>query len=135
MKNARGSDRQIAKDVGCSQPTVTRRKVALEVNAGIRFQCIPDFSKLGLSIAGLIDVTYCVEEQRALILNSPNVLMALESINHVSMFAVFKDFQDYTVFLQSLKQLNINISGVKLFDSATGFLKPFETRNLLNGGQ
>ncbi|MFZ0965605.1 MAG: Lrp/AsnC family transcriptional regulator, partial [Candidatus Bathyarchaeia archaeon] len=48
MKNSRQSDRNLAKVIGVSQPTVTRIRNKLEKEGYIReYTMIPDFSKLG----------------------------------------------------------------------------------------
>jgi len=51
MKNSRISDRELAKRIGHSQPTVTRIRNKLEQNGIIReYTLIPDFAKLGLGL-------------------------------------------------------------------------------------
>jgi DNA-binding Lrp family transcriptional regulator len=51
MKNARKSDRQLARLIGTSQPTVTRVRTKLEKNGCIReYTVIPNFRKLGYEI-------------------------------------------------------------------------------------
>jgi DNA-binding Lrp family transcriptional regulator len=53
MKNSHRSDRQLAKAIGVSQPTVTRTINKLEKEGYIKeYTIIPDFSKLGYSIMG-----------------------------------------------------------------------------------
>ena len=54
MKNSRRSDRELAKAVGVSQPTVSRALERLEKQHVIReYTVIPDFQKLGYQIAAL----------------------------------------------------------------------------------
>jgi DNA-binding Lrp family transcriptional regulator len=54
MKNSRVSDRELAKRVGRSQPTVTRIRHKLEQNGMIKeYTLIPNFTKLGLEIMAL----------------------------------------------------------------------------------
>ena len=51
MKNARRSDRELARLIGTSQPTVTRIRTKLEKNGYIReYTVIPNFQKLGYQI-------------------------------------------------------------------------------------
>jgi DNA-binding Lrp family transcriptional regulator len=51
MKNSRKSDRELAKVVGVSQPTVTRIRNKLEKSGIIKeYTLIPDFTKLGYQI-------------------------------------------------------------------------------------
>jgi len=62
MKNARRSDRDLAKAIGTSQPTVTRARNKLEKEGYIReYTVIPDFRKLGYEI---LAVTFFKYEKR-----------------------------------------------------------------------
>jgi len=55
MKNSRKSDRELAKAVGVSQPTVSRLRAKLEKEGIIKeYTMIPDFSKLGFNLLSLI---------------------------------------------------------------------------------
>jgi DNA-binding Lrp family transcriptional regulator len=52
MKNSRRSDRELARAVGVSQPTVSRTIKKLEKEGVLReYTVIPDFSKLGFKLA------------------------------------------------------------------------------------
>jgi DNA-binding Lrp family transcriptional regulator len=51
MKNSRRSDRDLARSIGTSQPTVTRIRSRLEKEGYIKeYTMIPDFSKLGYEL-------------------------------------------------------------------------------------
>ena len=51
MKNSRRSDRDLAKVIGKSQPTVTRTRTRLEKQGYIKeYTMLPDFQKLGFEI-------------------------------------------------------------------------------------
>jgi DNA-binding Lrp family transcriptional regulator len=50
MKNSKISDRQLAKQIGVSQPTVTRRRARLEKERLLDYTAVPDFAKLGFEI-------------------------------------------------------------------------------------
>jgi DNA-binding Lrp family transcriptional regulator len=53
MKNSRRSDRELARAIGCSQPTVSRMIKRLEKKGVIKeYTMIPDFQKLGYAIMG-----------------------------------------------------------------------------------
>lgn len=57
MKNARRSDRELAKLLGVSQPTVTRTRTKLEKEGYIQeYAAIPDFKRLGYELMSLIFV-------------------------------------------------------------------------------
>lgn len=51
MKNSHRSDRQLAKALGVSQPTVTRRRAMLEKNYIEGYTIIPKFGQMGFEIA------------------------------------------------------------------------------------
>lgn len=54
MRNSRQSDRELAKRLGVSQPTVTRIRTRLEKEGYIKeYTLIPDFRKLGFEIMAL----------------------------------------------------------------------------------
>jgi len=54
VKNSRRSDRELARAIGSSQPTVTRARTKLEREGYIReYTMIPDFAKLGYEIMAL----------------------------------------------------------------------------------
>ena len=55
MKNSRRSDRELAKVLEISQPTVTRTRCKLEKEGYLKeYTVIPDFSKLGFQLASFI---------------------------------------------------------------------------------
>lgn len=62
MKNSRRSDRDLAKVIGTSQPTVTRTRHKLEKDGYIReYTLIPNFRKLGY---GILAVTFFKYKKR-----------------------------------------------------------------------
>ena len=55
MKNSKVSDRELAKRLGVSQPTVSRIRMKLEKEGYIKeYTVIPDFVKLGFQLASFI---------------------------------------------------------------------------------
>jgi DNA-binding Lrp family transcriptional regulator len=50
VKNSRRSDRELAKRLGISQPTVSRTRVRLEKQGLIDYSAIPNLAKLGFEI-------------------------------------------------------------------------------------
>jgi DNA-binding Lrp family transcriptional regulator len=62
MKNGRKSDRELAKDIGISQPTVSRTRKRLKKEGIIKeYTIIPDFRKLGFEIATVTLVKFVRE--------------------------------------------------------------------------
>ena len=59
MKNSRRSDRELARTIGVSQPTVNRMIKKLEKEGYIKeYTMIPDFSKLGYKILAITFFKY-----------------------------------------------------------------------------
>jgi len=59
MKNAKLSDRELAKKIGSSQPTVTRTRRKLEKEGYIReYTLIPNFHRLGYEILAVTFFKY-----------------------------------------------------------------------------
>jgi DNA-binding Lrp family transcriptional regulator len=62
MKNSRKSDRELAKAIGVSQPTVTRVRSKLEREGIIKeYTMLPDFSKLGFEIMAITFIKFIKE--------------------------------------------------------------------------
>lgn len=54
MKNSRRSDRELARTIGASQPTITRMRRRLEKEGYIKeYTMIPDFAKLGYELMSI----------------------------------------------------------------------------------
>ena len=78
MKNSRRSDRELAKAIGVSQPTVSRILKKLEKEGAIKeYTAIPDFAKLGYT---LLAITF-VKLQRHL--TQEELEKARESTKHI----------------------------------------------------
>jgi len=54
LKNAKTSDRRLAKKVGVSQPTITRRRARLEKEGKLSYRLIPELKELGFEIMTFI---------------------------------------------------------------------------------
>jgi DNA-binding Lrp family transcriptional regulator len=77
LKNSRRSDRDLAKAIGSSQPTVTRNRHRLEQQGIIQQYCMmPDLSKIGIEIVAF---TYAKWTPQALNVHPPKE--RLEKIN------------------------------------------------------
>jgi DNA-binding Lrp family transcriptional regulator len=116
MKNSRRSDRDLAKAVGTSQPTITRTRQRLEKEEIIKdYTMIPDFGKLGIEIVAFTFGVWVpemlksdpenerIEKANKFILEHPNVVFA-SSGRGLGMgriiVTVHKDYADYNEFMQ-----------------------------------
>ena len=90
MKDSRRSDRELAKAVGVSQPTVTRTRGKLEKEGYIKeYTIIPDFRKLGYNVMGvtLLKHNEPVTEERSAELRKA-VIETEKQNPHASLMAV-----------------------------------------------
>jgi DNA-binding Lrp family transcriptional regulator len=121
MKNSRRSDREIARAVGVSQPTVSRTIAKLEKEGFIKeYTMIPDFKRLGYQIMGVTFIkapeTYRKEEVATLRKTVTEVertnpyasLMAVNGINgrRNRMFVtLYRDYARYSEAMKLTKSL------------------------------
>lgn len=131
VKNSRRSDRELAKALGISQPTVSRMIKKLEREGVIReYTMIPDFSKLGYEIMGasfikLSDAQVGVSDElrrstAELERKSPYPnLMAVNGMGSGKdrMFITFyEDYSAYSKAMQVTRQLpNVNVDTLDSF--------------------
>lgn len=114
VKNSRLSDRQLAKKLGTSQPTVTRRRTELEKEKLLDYTAVPDLKKLGFEILaftlGKWNFAECpdtrVDEMKMWIDSQPGVIfistgsgMGLDRMG----LSVHRDYADYSRVMQDFK--------------------------------
>ena len=122
MKNSRRSDRELAKAIGVSQPTVSRLIKKLE-NEGLikEYTMIPDFAKVGYKILALVFVKLkqpLNQEQRDKARNIARESLATGSLevvmlergfglDHDGVFMTYqKDYSSYLKFIEWLRQFD-----------------------------
>ena len=66
IENSKISDRKLAKKVGVSQPTITRRRAKLEKEGLLDYTAIPNFEKLGIEIIAFTFVSWKPETRKPL---------------------------------------------------------------------
>ena len=148
IKNSKRSDRDLAKILGISQPTVTRLRKVLEREAITQYTTIPNPSYLGLDI-----VAFTLFRSKELVhplwdkgkewaKDQPNVVFASTGQGIDSdavMVSVHKDYADFVKFyhafrrdwgkyLQDFKVFLISISGSVI-------MKPFTFNYLIDAYQ
>ena len=132
MKNSRRSDRELAKAIGVSQPTISRLIRKLEKEEYIReYTMIPDFQKLGYNVMAasslavtepytnerLGDIRKDATEQES---KNPNAfLMAVNGLSKDKnrLFIVFyESYSDYLDAMRTVKGLSfVNVDSVDTF--------------------
>ena len=149
LKNSHRSDRELAKVLGVSQPTVTRRRTAIEKNLIDGYTVVPRLERIGIELVAFTFVKHNVKyakpderekayaKVREWMMKQPNVILAIEGqgMGFDGIFISFhKNFSDYTDFI---KTHNSEFSGL-LTDSQsflssinpTTVRKPFHLKYL-----
>lgn len=132
MKNSRRSDRELARAIGVSQPTVTRTRTRLEKKGYIKeYTMIPDFRALGYTIMGItsLEVSQPVTEERfkeirkvTLEISEKDPHAALMAVNGLSkgknrvFISFYEDYSDYVDTMKTAKQMPyVNVDNVESF--------------------
>ena len=114
LKGSKRSDRELAKVLGASQPTVTRMRHTL-IKEGIiqEYTAIPDFAKLGYEIMALTiakaKATLTPDQQeraKKLVLEEPRVIFVASAEGmgrNGVMISFHKSYSDYHDFITNLK--------------------------------
>jgi DNA-binding Lrp family transcriptional regulator len=148
MKNSKTSDRQLAKRIGVSQPTVTRRRARLEEEVIEGYTAIPKWNKIGYDMLAITLIKavgvfsskeYSDIRKQGLewLANQPNVIMggACEGMGMNSfIISLHKNYSDHSEFMLKLRlEMGNFIDDVQtlLVDlKATERLKPFHLKYL-----
>ena len=116
IKNPRLSDRQAAKKLGISQPTITRRRTELEKERLLDYTSIPDLAKLGFEILAITFGNRAAHPQHAelqiqkakdFIERHPNLIFVSSGIGVNSdrvVISIHKNFGDYMKLQQEIRQ-------------------------------
>lgn len=123
MKNSRVSDRELAKRLGISQPTVSRTRSKLEKEGYVgEYTLIPNFAKLGFQIMAVSFVRYSelpseekIKKLRdvAQELQRKSGLMTIMGMNGTGLgydrilISLHEDYSSYSRFLTASKELAV----------------------------
>jgi len=144
VKNSRRSDRELAKAIGISQPTVSRIRVRLEKQGLIEYSAAPDLAKLGFEI---ISVTLGkrdyqkqpeinTQKARDFVKRYPNIIFTASGSglgNDRILISIHRNYSDYSKFMQEWNtewagwvNMNSFLISLKSGDVVQPFsLKPF----------
>ena len=116
MKDSHRSDRRLAKALGVSQPTVTRRRALLEENFIEGYTVIPKFGKIGYELAAFTFIKSKLkqkkgqEKEEALknmkewYLKQPNVILVADGRGmgwDAICISLHENYTDYTEFIRA----------------------------------
>jgi DNA-binding Lrp family transcriptional regulator len=117
MKDSRRSDRQLAKALGTSQPTVSRRRVNLEKSFIEGYTTIPKLEKIGFELVAFNFVKHEMKfaklevREKAFgkveewMMKQPNVILAIagQGMGWDGIFVSFhKNYSDFAEFMRKL---------------------------------
>lgn len=117
LRNSKNSDRDIAKKLKISQPTVTRIRKKLETSGYIsEYTIIPNFPKLGFEICAFIffNANRCggkniKSKAHEWIVKNPSVLFSAAGDGirgkNCAILTLHKNFTEYTNFLNGFKAM------------------------------
>ena len=113
MKNSRRSDRELARSIGVSQPTVTRIRARLEKERAIReYTIIPDFQKLGFRILAItllaMDKEPDSKEFEKALSTFPNILLVERGLGLESSHMFVSLHEDYSSYAEFERKLEKN---------------------------
>lgn len=149
MKDSRRSDRQLARSLGVSQPTVTRRRSTIEKNFIDGYTAIPKWEKIGFELVAFSfvkhKIKYAKPEVRAAafgkveewMMKQPNVILAIDG-QGMGWDGIFVSFhKSYSDFAEFMRKHNSELSDL-LIDSQsfiadinpTTIRKPFHLKYL-----
>ena len=146
IKGARRSDRDLARVLKISQPTVTRKRTILEREGLIReYTVIPDLEKMGYQIMAFTFLSFgqppkpeLIEKAKEWTRKPPSVIFAADgtgiSMNSV-MVSIHKDYASFSKLLTKLREdwqpnLNDTQSFMICVNRPELFIKQFSFRYL-----
>lgn len=112
LKNSRRSDRQLAREMGTSQPTVTRTRNKLEKDGWIKeYTVMPNFEKIGiqLMVITIFKTRWkkeSVERGRKASMTRPNVIFSARAEGmggrNVVVISLHRDYPSYADFIENI---------------------------------
>ena len=115
IQNPRLSDRQVAKILRVSQPTVTRRRTQIEKDRLVEYTGIPDFGRMGFEIMAFTYGTWKfdkssdtkVQAAKDFIAKHPSIVFVSAGRSEFGdrvAISVHKDYSEYSKFMDDIRQ-------------------------------
>jgi len=136
VRNCRRSDRELARVLHVSQPTVTRTRGRLEKQGFVEYGASPNLAKMGYKIMAVVfgkrdyekhpeDV---FQKAKSFVERHPNMVFASDGngLDHDRItISIHKGYSDYSIFMQEMR------AEVKDIMSLESFLIDLTTENVL----
>jgi len=146
IKNSKNSDRNIAKILRVSQPTITRTRKKLEEKAIVEYTVTPNLTELGYELMAVTFVSISgsvrSEEERKetlekWMMKQPNIVFACDGNGlgmNGMMVSIHKDYTDFLGLVMKLRtEWSENLGEIKTFLSSIKggvVLKPYSLKYL-----
>ena len=139
IKNSKNSDRNLAKILGVSQPTITRMRKKLEEKTIIEYTVTPNLTELGYELRA---VTFVSTRERGenlekWMMEQPNIVFACDGNGmgmNLMMVSVHKDYTDFSGLVTKLRtEWAEKLGEIKTFVSSIKggvTLKPYSLKYL-----
>ncbi len=146
VKNARRSDRELARVIGVSQPTVTRIRTRLEREKRVDYAGTPDLAKLGFSVMAVTvgkrnfrkyPDPNPLPTAREFTDRHPQVIFAAvgEGLGYDRIIiSIHEDYSAYSKFMKDLKNIAEDAIQVESFlvdTSGRGIVQPLSLKRLV----
>lgn len=121
LKNSKRSDRELAKVLGVSQPTITRARHRLERDGVIQdYTIIPDFKKMGFEIMALTFVKMRAdvllgetrEKTKKYAAKFPNVILTYSGRGLGMTGVILSLHKNYTEYHKQLNMLRVDLKEI-----------------------
>jgi len=146
VKNSKNSDRNVAKILGVSQPTITRMRKKLEEKTIIEYTVTPNLTELGYELMALTFVSIRgsvkLEEERReklekWMMEQPNIVFACDGNGmgtNAMMVSIHKDYTDFLGLVTKIRtEWSETLREIKTFVSSIEggvVLKPYSLKYL-----
>jgi DNA-binding Lrp family transcriptional regulator len=149
IKDSHRSDRQLAKALGISQPTVTRRRTMLEKNYIDGYTIIPKFGQMGFELVAFTfvksklkdykgsDVSSAIDRMKEWYMKKPNVLLTIGGRGlgyDLMIVSVHENYSDFAKFMREneseLSDLTIESQSFRADLTPGLVIKPFHLKYL-----
>jgi len=142
IKNSKNSDRNIAKILGVSQPTITRTRRKLEEKTIVEYTVTPNLTELGYELMALTFVSIKLEDERRetlekWVMEQPNIVFSCDGNGmgmNAMMVSIHKDYTDFLGLITKIRTEWPEILGeIKTFISSIKggvILKPYSLKYL-----
>jgi DNA-binding Lrp family transcriptional regulator len=137
IRNSRLSDRQIAKLLGTSQPTITRRRTKLEKEGLLDYTAVPDLKKLGFEILAFTFARWNfeghpdahVKEMKKFVEKHPGIIFISTGSGlgwDIVSISIHKDYSDYTRNIQDFR-----LGFGEFYEMLSSFIVSLQSDNVL----